>query len=294
MRWAEDKAKTASHEHYREICAECRTVISQCRCRSASKVEKLGLCDSCDPESAEKQATLYQQAVDEAVWDVVAVKRKPSFPNLVDEYEPTDPALWERVLEVASGDRRDYTQGDRTINSPNDGRGYRGMPSNPKGIAWAVKQYKGFDGNFRKQADAIPGGLADKGAPKGLDKKELAMGIEVEMEHTNDKAIAKEIALDHLTEDPKYYTKLKKVEKHASWEARLARMEAGGIEVTHGPDPEAKKLASEGKIRLAGSDGLRWYWDLAYPDQQVQASTETKEAEVSGVCGNGPAARWAD
>jgi len=39
------------------------------------------------------------------------------------------------------------------------------------------------------------------------------MGIKVEMEHTKDRAIAREIALDHLTEDPKYYSKLKKVEK---------------------------------------------------------------------------------
>ena len=28
------------------------------------------------------------------------------------------------------------------------------------------------------------------------------------MEHTDDKTMAEEIAMDHLTEDPKYYTKL--------------------------------------------------------------------------------------
>lgn len=43
-------------------------------------------------------------------------------------------------------------------------------------------------------------------------KKQLKMGIKVEMEHTNDKAKAKEIAMDHLWEDPNYYTKLKKIE----------------------------------------------------------------------------------
>lgn len=32
------------------------------------------------------------------------------------------------------------------------------------------------------------------------------------MEHTGSKSIAKEIAMDHLFEDPKYYTKLKQVE----------------------------------------------------------------------------------
>lgn len=45
-----------------------------------------------------------------------------------------------------------------------------------------------------------------------LLKKELEKGIKVEMEHTNNKKKAEEIAMDHLWEDPKYYTKLKKIE----------------------------------------------------------------------------------
>jgi hypothetical protein len=44
-----------------------------------------------------------------------------------------------------------------------------------------------------------------------VDPKELKMGIKVEMEHTDDPEEAKIIALQHLAEDPKYYTKLKKV-----------------------------------------------------------------------------------
>jgi hypothetical protein len=43
-------------------------------------------------------------------------------------------------------------------------------------------------------------------------KKQLEMGMKVEMEHTNSKDKAKEIAMDHLWEDPSYYTKLKKIE----------------------------------------------------------------------------------
>lgn len=43
-------------------------------------------------------------------------------------------------------------------------------------------------------------------------EKELERGMSVEMEHTKDKDLAREIAMDHLWEDPKYYTKLKKVE----------------------------------------------------------------------------------
>jgi hypothetical protein len=38
---------------------------------------------------------------------------------------------------------------------------------------------------------------------------QLAMGIEVEMEHTRDPRVAEKIARDHLAEDPDYYSKLK-------------------------------------------------------------------------------------
>jgi hypothetical protein len=42
---------------------------------------------------------------------------------------------------------------------------------------------------------------------------QLSMGIKVEGEHTTHKDKAREIALDHLWENPNYYTKLRKMEK---------------------------------------------------------------------------------
>lgn len=45
---------------------------------------------------------------------------------------------------------------------------------------------------------------------KDFNKKALAEGIKVELEHTDDIEIAKTIAKDHLTEDKDYYKKLKK------------------------------------------------------------------------------------
>jgi hypothetical protein len=41
-------------------------------------------------------------------------------------------------------------------------------------------------------------------------KKQVEMGLPIEMDHTDDEDKAKEIVYDHLWEDPKYYTKLKK------------------------------------------------------------------------------------
>jgi len=68
----------------------------------------------------------------------------------------------------------------------------------------------------------LEGGMADKKTVEDIAKKHkldvevikkhLNDGIKVEMEHTNLKTKAKEIAMDHIFEDPKYYDKLSKME----------------------------------------------------------------------------------
>jgi DNA ligase D-like protein (predicted 3'-phosphoesterase) len=67
----------------------------------------------------------------------------------------------------------------------------------------------------------IPGGLGKNLKPEDVDQEQLKMGIEVELEHTSNKDLAQEISLDHLAEDPKYYTKLKAVEASMSKRAEL-------------------------------------------------------------------------
>lgn len=69
----------------------------------------------------------------------------------------------------------------------------------------------------------IRGGKADKLSLEDIAKKfdievsklkrELNMGVKVEMEHTKNRATAKDIAMDHLSEIPDYYTRLDKMEK---------------------------------------------------------------------------------
>lgn len=61
--------------------------------------------------------------------------------------------------------------------------------------------------------ELITDGLADGKPDSDFNKDQLAAGIKVEMEHTNDPNVAKEIAKDHLTEDPEYYVKLATIEK---------------------------------------------------------------------------------
>ena len=62
----------------------------------------------------------------------------------------------------------------------------------------------------------LEGGKADNASPAEFDPNELDMGIQVETEHTNDPGLAREIAMDHLSEIPNYYTLLKKMEADAA------------------------------------------------------------------------------
>jgi len=75
-----------------------------------------------------------------------------------------------------------------------------------------VSKRPGYTKYIQKE-DKIPGGLADNADPRDFNPKDLEAGILVEMEHTSDKDIATEIAMDHLTEDKNYYKKLKTIEK---------------------------------------------------------------------------------
>ncbi len=77
--------------------------------------------------------------------------------------------------------------------------------------------------NSMKEEEILKGGLADNKSLGDIARKhkvdikdltkQFSQGVKVEMEHTDDKNKASEIAMDHLTEDPEYYTKLKKVEE---------------------------------------------------------------------------------
>lgn len=60
---------------------------------------------------------------------------------------------------------------------------------------------------YKKELSAADGESGELSAAS-VDPKQLSMGVEVEMEHTHDPKIARKIALDHLKEDPQYYSRL--------------------------------------------------------------------------------------
>lgn len=88
------------------------------------------------------------------------------------------------------------------------------LATSPKRLTDKVRKALGGQARVARK-EQIPGGLAKGKKPSDFDQKALAKGTKVEMEHTEDETVAQEIAMDHLTEDPDYYDKLEKIERHA-------------------------------------------------------------------------------
>lgn len=56
--------------------------------------------------------------------------------------------------------------------------------------------------------DTLKGGRGDEKKPSDFSADSIKQGQKVEKEHSPDKHLQTEIALDHLTEDKDYYKKL--------------------------------------------------------------------------------------
>ena len=67
----------------------------------------------------------------------------------------------------------------------------------------------------KKATDLLPGGAANNKPDSDFPADKLEEGAEHEREHTDNDEIAKEIAKDHLQEDPAYYEEKQKAVKHA-------------------------------------------------------------------------------
>ena len=57
-----------------------------------------------------------------------------------------------------------------------------------------------------EQGEILQGGKGDGKSPLEFDPDQVLKGLEVEKEHTDDPLAAIEIVMDHLSEDPEYYT----------------------------------------------------------------------------------------
>lgn len=149
---------------------------------------------------------------------------------------------------------------------------------------------------------AIPGGRADRksleeiaddhGVPLTELMKQLEVGIAVEAEHTPDPEVAQEIAMDHIAEDPEYYTKLVKSgvvdepkalkayrdlfegdwwdnDPNAPWN-REDREPEESMGIQYSPDQQAFKVLHHvdwlAVLEAKGSTTPKGYWVVALDD----------------------------
>ncbi|MBP8992477.1 MAG: hypothetical protein KBG30_01520, partial [Bacteroidales bacterium] len=92
------------------------------------------------------------------------------------------------------------------------------------GSLWSIPKlaYDNWVG-FKKDTEILQGGLSDNKTILDISKKhnvsldfaneQFEKGISVEMEHTDSRDVASEIALDHLSESINYYVELEKMEE---------------------------------------------------------------------------------
>lgn len=128
-------------------------------------------------------------------------------------------------------------------------------------------------------------GLYKEGMEKQFDQKEIAMGMQVEKEHTNSKELLREIVLDHLVEDAHYYTKLKKVEKSIG-EARmnlvipLTKGAAGTRGVPDGSGPEGKGPTGRKKGQYPKRDDYDNEFEFRKACMKWKAKNKTEKSIV--------------
>jgi hypothetical protein len=143
--------------------------------------------------------------------------------NIAKTYKKTNPKKlvqviksgdYKRPLILKFGDRYHLVAGNTRLCTA------AAMGVNPKVFIGTIDNIN--------ETEKLKGGLSDKKTLEDIAKKhdskgyyhivnmvqslkkQLDIGVKIEMEHTNNKDEAMEIALDHLWENPKYYSKLKK------------------------------------------------------------------------------------
>lgn len=99
-----------------------------------------------------------------------------------------------------------------------------------------------------KIKDRVKGGDGQRTSLDTLDPKELAMGLRVELEHSDDPEVALDIARDHLSVYPNYYTRLKKAKLADELEESLRKKRLGtqssddNFPLIRTTDPDLKEI----------------------------------------------------
>lgn len=150
----------------------------------------------------------------------------------------------------------------------------------------------GTPSEMKEIKQKLKGGKADKLTPLDISKKfkkskkeildRLKKGTEHELEHTDDKSKAKEIAMDHISEDPDYYEKLKKAGIDEKWSKKYkdsidCKNPKGFSQKAH---CQGKNKKSENK-EATGSGSAGGFDSPLFGSKPIKK--ETKEATSAGA-----------
>lgn len=127
---------------------------------------------------------------------------------------------YERVILAESGNKEEYTEYFENKMDKYDADEITDLESTEEKKKFFNKVDNGWQAEDEQDAnDLLPGGLAAGDSDDQFNPEQLAKGIKVELEHTDDINIAKEIAKDHLKEMDDYYDKLETIEpEHAAYD----------------------------------------------------------------------------
>ncbi len=120
------------------------------------------------------------------------------------------------------------------------------------GDAKKVLSSEAWELGVGKRAAAILGGQTPRHGK--LSVKELAKGIKEEGEHTPNLEARKEISIDHLAENPKYYTESEKLEKAAMAGGKLPNTSMSTSN-TASSTPNVSRLPAPGAVAIQKNQG---------------------------------------
>lgn len=159
-----------------------------------------------------------------------------------------------------------------------------------------MKDAMSYKQSFKEQ-DELEGGLGDKMTLKKIAKKhdvnmnhlldEFTQGVDVEREHTKNLKKAMEIAMDHLTEDPNYYSKLSKIEPKPKKEVSAKQQFAKDLQ----QDKDFIEFKKRTKYKKGGAEFSFGTPNVSVEDPYInkkkysRAGKETTEATGTGSSG---------
>jgi hypothetical protein len=113
--------------------------------------------------------------------------------------------------ETEMGTENDVEAGDDTNQVEKDNpelypKGWKEMDGMGMGHEPESDEIDQIAKDKEEAGEMIPGGKGEGKSALEFDPEQILMGMRVEMEHTDDPMYALEITIDHLTEDPEYYT----------------------------------------------------------------------------------------